>query len=105
MIKKFFASLFVILGLSISLSFINLSVFSEEIESNVTVKIIHEGTLESEKTKESTNDLNKQKNKLPKTNEVNDSSLSLLGLLVILMGGVGIYIINKKNEENKNEKI
>lgn len=115
MMKKIIISLLLFLVLSISLSFIGVSAFAEEIESKVTVRIIHDDTLEPENSKESTNDSSKKKykelntklnkkNRLPQTNEHIDSSISILGLLVLLLGVVGIYINNKRNGEIKNEK-
>lgn len=115
MIKKLLLSLLLFLTVSISLCFVRVSVFAEEIESKVTVRIIYDVPLEPEKSKESTNDSSKQKykesnkklnkkNRLPQTNEHIDSSISILGLLVLLLGVVGIYINNKRNGEIKNEK-
>lgn len=115
MMKKIIISLLLLLGLSISLSFISESALAEEIESKVTVRIIHDDTLEPENLKESTNGsiekkykesntkLNK-KNGLPQTNERINSSISILGLPVLLLGIGGIYINNKRNGEIKNEK-
>lgn len=115
MIKKLLLSLLLFLTVSISLSFINVSVFAENIESKVTVRIIHDDALEPENPKESTNDSSKQKykesnttlnkkNRLPQTNERINLSISIIGLLVLLLGVVGIYINNKRNGEDKNEK-
>lgn len=115
MIKKTIMSLLLFLTVNISLSFISLSVFAEEIESKVTVRIIYDDTLEPEKSKESANDLSKQKykesntkwnkkNRLPQTNEHINSSISIIGLLVLLLGVVGIDINNKRNGEDKNEE-
>lgn len=115
MMKKIIISLLLLLGLSILLSFISISAFAEEIESKVTVRIIHDDTLESENSKESTTESSKKKykesntklnkkNRLPQTNERINSSISILGLLVLLLGVVGIYINNKRNGEIKNEK-
>lgn len=109
--KAIMRSLF-FLTFSISLSFISVSAFSEEIESEVTVRIIHGDTLEPEKSKESTNESSKQNhkethmklnkiNKLPQLNERVNSSISIIGLLATLLGVVGIYINNKRNGENK----
>lgn len=63
MIKKLLLSLFLFLTVSISLCFIRVSVFAEEIESKATVRIIHDDTLEPEKLKENTNYSSKQKYK------------------------------------------
>ncbi|NSN12359.1 LPXTG cell wall anchor domain-containing protein [Enterococcus faecalis] len=115
MIKKLLLSLLLFLTVSIPLCFINVSVFAEEIQSKVTVRIIHDDPLEPEKPKESTNDSSKQKykesntklnkkNRLPQTNERINLSISIIGLLVLLLGVVGIYINNKRNGEDKNEK-
>ncbi len=115
MIKKLLLSLLLFLTVSISLCFINVSVFAEEVQSKVTVRIIHDDPLEPEKPKESTNDSSKQKykesnmklnkkNRLPQTNERINLSISIIGLLVLLLGVVGMYINNKRNGEDKNEK-
>ncbi|HCT3382071.1 TPA: LPXTG cell wall anchor domain-containing protein [Enterococcus faecalis] len=115
MIKKLLLSLLLFLTVSIPLCFINVSVFAEETESKVTVRIIHGDTLEPEKLKEISNNSSKQKskesntkfnkkNRLPQTNEHINSSISITGLLVLLLGVVGIYINNKRNGEDKNEK-
>ncbi|EGO8372598.1 TPA: LPXTG cell wall anchor domain-containing protein [Enterococcus faecalis] len=115
MIKKLLLSLLLFLTVSISLCFINVSVFAEEIQSKVTVRIIHDDPLEPEKPKESTNDSSKQKykesntkwnkkNRLPQTNERTNLSISIIGLLVLLLGVIGIYINSIRNGEDKNEK-
>lgn len=115
MMKKKLISVFVILSFCFSVFVVSLSVSAEEIESKVTVRIVHDDTLEPEKSKESANDSSKQKYKesniklnkksrLLQTNECTNSSISILGLLVLLLGIVGIYIINKRNGEDKNEK-
>lgn len=115
MIRKTVMSMLLFLTISVSLSFSNISVFAEEIESKVTVRIINDGTLEPERSKKSTNDSSKQKykesktklnkkNRLPQTNERINLSISIIGLLVLLLGVVGIYINNKRNGEDKNEK-
>ncbi|EOJ55633.1 LPXTG cell wall anchor domain-containing protein [Enterococcus faecalis] len=115
MIKKIIMSLLLFLTISISLSFICVSVFADEIESKVTVRIIHGDPLEPEKQKESTDDSSKQKykesntklnkkNRLPQTNEHINSSILIIGVLVLLLGIVGIYIYNKRNGEDKIEK-
>lgn len=100
MIKKTIMCLLLFLTFGISLSFISVSAFAEDIESKATVRIIQDDTIEPEK---SNTKLNK-KNRLPQTNEHIDSSISILGLLVLLLGVVGIYINNKRNGEIKNEK-
>ncbi|ELY8226751.1 LPXTG cell wall anchor domain-containing protein [Enterococcus faecalis] len=112
--KKTLISVLFILSFCLSMFVVSLSVFAEEIESTATVRIIHDDTLEPEKSK-STNDSSKQKykksntklnkkNRLPQTNERINSSISIIGLLVLLLGVVGIYIYNKRNGEDKNEK-
>lgn len=115
MIRKTVMSMLLFLTISVSLFFSSISVFAEEIESKVTVRIINDGTLEPERSKESINDSSKQKykesktklnkkNRLPQTNERINLSISIIGLLVLLLGVVGIYINNKRNGEDKNEK-
>lgn len=115
MIKKLLLSLLLFIAFSFSVSFNSVFVFAEEIQSKVTVRIIHDNPLEPEKPKESTNDSSKQKykesntklnkkNRLPQTNERINSSISIIGLLVLLVGVVGIYINNRRNGEDKNEK-
>ncbi|WP_317946582.1 LPXTG cell wall anchor domain-containing protein [Carnobacterium maltaromaticum] len=115
MMKKNPISVLLTLSFCLSMFVVNLSVFAEEIESKATVRIIYDNTLEPEKSKESTNDSSKQKykesntklnkkNRLPQTNEHINSYISIIGLLVLLLGVVGIYINNKRNGEDKNEK-
>lgn len=115
--KKTIISLLLILGFSISLSFISISVFAEEIETNATVRIIRDGTTESESSKEKDDNSNsekqkntdepkesKEKSELPQTNEFINPAISISGTLILLMSIVGIYINNKRNGANKNEK-
>ncbi|EGO6697934.1 LPXTG cell wall anchor domain-containing protein [Enterococcus faecalis] len=113
--KKNIMNLLLVISLNISLSFASLSVFAEETESKVTVKIIHDDTIESEKSKESTNDSSNkenkesstklnEKNRLPQTNEHINSYASIIGILIFSIGIVGIYINNKRNGANNNEK-
>lgn len=117
MIKKAIMSLLLFIAFSISLSFTSVSVFAEEIESKVTVRIIRDNTIETVSSKEKEGKSNSEKqmdaeeykeskgrNRLPETNERIDSSISIIGLLVLLVGIVGIYINNKRNGEYKNEK-
>lgn len=52
-----------ILSFCFSVFVVSLSVSAEEIESKVTVRIVHDDTLEPEKSKESANDSSKQKYK------------------------------------------
>lgn len=117
MIKKLLLSLLLFIAFSFSLSFTSVFVFAEEIQSKVTVRIISDNTIETGSSKENDEKNNsenqkkadkhkdlKGKNSLPETNERINSSISIIGLLVLLMGVVGIYINNKRNGEDKNEK-
>ncbi|HHD1571918.1 TPA: LPXTG cell wall anchor domain-containing protein [Enterococcus faecalis] len=117
MMKKTLISVLLTLGFCFSMFVTSLSVSAEEIESNVTVKIIRDGTIESESSKEKDDNGNlekqkdtekyresKEKSRLPKTNELINPSISIIGTLILLIGILGIYINNKRNGENKNEK-
>ncbi|HGW2895122.1 TPA: LPXTG cell wall anchor domain-containing protein [Enterococcus faecalis] len=117
MMKKIFISVLLTLGFCLSMFIISSSVSAEEIESNVTVRIIRDGTIESESSNEKDDNVNlekqkdtekskesKEKSRLPKTNELINSSISIIGILILLVGILGIYINNKRNGENKNEK-
>ncbi|MET1943965.1 LPXTG cell wall anchor domain-containing protein [Enterococcus faecalis] len=117
MMKNTLISVLLTVGFCFSMLFISSSVSAEEIESNVTVRIIREGTIESESSKEKDDKGNvekqkdtddpkesKEKNKLPQTNEFINPSISISGTLILLIGILGIYINNKRNGANKNEK-
>ncbi|EMC0702295.1 LPXTG cell wall anchor domain-containing protein [Enterococcus faecalis] len=115
--KKIFMSLLLTLSFCFSMFLICLPGFAEEIESNVTVRIIRDDTTESESSKEKDDNSNlekqkdaekykesKSKNRLPQTNEFINSSISIIGTLILLIGILGIYINNKRNGANRNEK-
>ncbi|MGN5996930.1 LPXTG cell wall anchor domain-containing protein [Enterococcus faecalis] len=117
MMKKTLISVLLTLSFCISMFGVSLSGFAEEIETNVTVRIIRDGTIESESSKEKDDNGNiekqkdtektkesKEKGRLPQTNELINSSISIIGILILLVGILGIYINNKRNGENKNEK-
>lgn len=114
MMKKTLISVLLTLGFCFSMFVISSSVFAEEIETNVTVRIIRDDTIESESSKEKDNNGNlekqkdteksKEKSRLPKANELINPSISIIGTLILLIGILGIYINNKRNGENKNEK-
>jgi len=117
MMKKTLISVLLTLAFCFSMFVTSFSVSAEEIESNVTVKIIRDGTIESESSNEKDDNGNlekqketekskesKEKSRLPKTNELINSSISIIGILILLIGILGIYINNKRNGENKNEK-
>lgn len=117
MMKKTLISVLLIVGFCFSMFVTSLSVSAEEIESNVTVRIIRDGTIESESSNEKDDNVNlekqkdtekskesKEKSRLPKTNELINSSISIIGILILLVGILGIYINNKRNGANKNEK-
>lgn len=117
MMKKTLINVLLVLSFCISMFVVSLSVFAEEIETNVTVRIIRDGTIESESSKEKDDNSNLEKQKdtekpkeskgkkrLPKANELINSSISIIGTLILLIGIFGIYINNKRNGENKNEK-
>jgi len=107
MLKKYFTKFLLVLNFNIILFTMGTPVLSEQVESNVTVKIVNDiaeipessNKDDPEKNKES-----KNKHKLPKTNEVINPYLLPLGVFYLVMGVVGVYINNKKNGENKNEK-
>ncbi|MGC2990830.1 LPXTG cell wall anchor domain-containing protein [Enterococcus faecalis] len=114
MMKKTLISVLLTVGFCFSMFATSLSVSAEEIESNVTVRIIRDDTIESESSKEKDHNDNlekqkdteklKEKSRLPKTNELINTSMLIIGILILLIGMLGIYIDNKRNGENKNEK-
>ncbi|MET1943961.1 LPXTG cell wall anchor domain-containing protein [Enterococcus faecalis] len=117
MMKNTLISVLLTVGFCISMFIVNSSVFAEEIETNVTVRIIRNDTIESESSEEKDGNGNlekqkdkensketKEKSRLPKTNEFINSAISIIGTLILLIGILGIYINNKRNGENKNEK-
>ncbi|MGC2990378.1 LPXTG cell wall anchor domain-containing protein [Enterococcus faecalis] len=117
MMKKTLINVLLIVGFCFSMFVTSLSVSAEEIESNVTVRIIRDGTIESESSNEKDDNVNlekqkdtekskesKEKSRLPKTNELINSSISIIGILILLVGILGVYINNKRNGANRNEK-
>lgn len=114
MMKKTLIIVLLTVGFCFSMFVTSLSVSAEEIESNVTVRIIRDDTIESESSKEKDHNGNlekqkdtekpKEKSRLPKTNVLINPSISIIGILILLIGILGIYIDNKRNGENKNEK-
>lgn len=114
---KKIVSLLLVLTIGFSLSMSYSDVIAEEIETNVTVKIIHDDSVDSESskdkegTKESENQEDIKKNKeskvsenLPKTNEFINPFMTFAGMLIFVIGVIGININNKRNGANKNEK-
>lgn len=105
--KHFFINLALVLSFSILLFTIDSPVFSEQVESRVAVRIVNDTTEVPENSNKDDPDKNKEEKEkinLPKTNEVTKPSISLAGTLFLVIGIVGVYINNKKNGENNNEK-
>ncbi|GEU13481.1 hypothetical protein QuyetLC_24590 [Bacillus anthracis] len=88
--------------LGIMLNKYDTAVFAEEEESTVTVTILpnpNDTTLEGDTSKKSITN-NK---KLPQTNEVSNSSATIIGISLLV--GVGVHIKKQKREEESiNEK-
>lgn len=115
--KKTLISVLLTVVFCFSMFVVSVSGFAEEIETNATVRIIRDGTTESESSKEKDDNSNsekqkntdepkesKEKSELPQTNEFINPAISISGTLILLMSIVGIYINNKRNGANKNEK-
>lgn len=105
--KKFFINFGLILSFSIMLFASCSSVFSEQRESKVTVRIINDVIEVPENSNKDDPDKSKELreiNKLPKTNEFINSNISLIGMFFLAIGILRIYVNNRKNGENKNEK-
>lgn len=113
--KKSIVKLLLVLVTSFSFSYSN--VVAKECESNVTVRILHDDITEFESTNGKDNSKSsdiqkeiienkelKKNGKLPKTNELINWSISLIGMLVLAIGLSGIYINYNKNGGNINEK-
>ncbi|MBO0441287.1 LPXTG cell wall anchor domain-containing protein [Candidatus Enterococcus ikei] len=115
--KKSFINLFLVLGITVSLCSSYLYVFADEIETNVTVRILRDDTTQSEISKEQNSNKESEKQKIseetvqsrfnkkfPKTNELITPLISIIGILLILLCLSGIYINKKRNGENNNKK-
>lgn len=106
MMKKFFINLALVLSFSILLFTINSPVFSEQLESKATIRIVNDTAEVPENSNKDDPEKNKEedKNNLPKTNEVIKPSISLVGVILLFIGILGVYINNRKNGEQNNEK-
>lgn len=105
--KKFLINFGLILSFSIMLFTPYSLVFSEQRESKVTVSIINEFIEvpeNSNKDDPEESKKSKEQNKLPKTNEFINSNISLIGMSILAIVILAIYINNRKNGENNNEK-